>query len=56
MLRGGFLQSASTEMSAAVPLKYSMRSCKTQLLTWDNHQVRIERKIAKSDETVSKHM
>ncbi|CAM6048822.1 unnamed protein product [Sphagnum compactum] len=56
MLRGGFLQSTSTEMSVAVPLKYSMRSCKTQLLTWDNHQVRIERKIAKSDETVSKHM
>jgi hypothetical protein len=30
----------------------SMRSCKTQLLTWDNHQVRIERQIAKIDETV----
>ncbi|CAK9227335.1 unnamed protein product [Sphagnum jensenii] len=56
MLRGGFLHSASTEMSVAVPLKYSMHSCKTQPLTWDNHQVRIERKIEKSDETVSKHI
>jgi hypothetical protein len=34
----------------------SMHSCKTQPLTWDNHQVRIERKIEKSDETVSKHI
>ncbi|CAK9226158.1 unnamed protein product [Sphagnum troendelagicum] len=56
MMRGGFLHSASRKMSAAVPLKYSMRSCKTQPLTWENHQVRIERKIEESDETVSKHI